>query len=77
MTFIDIFPNPTSGEFNFSGDIENIKKIELYDYTGKMIKSLEENNINQVDISHLPVGLYFVKIIDKSDNISTKKIIKK
>ena len=74
---INIFPNPTSGELNFSGDIENIKKIELYDYTGKMILTRTENNFNQVDISHLPVGLYLVKIIDKSGNISTKKIIKK
>jgi Secretion system C-terminal sorting domain len=74
---IDVFPNPTSGELYFSGDIENIKRIELYDYTGKMIKSENNNNINQIDISHLPIGLYLVKIIDNYNNISTKKIIKK
>ena len=77
MAIIDVFPNPTSGELYFSGDIENIKGIELYDYTGKKIKSANNNNINQIDISHLPIGLYLVKIIDNYNNISTKKIIKK
>lgn len=73
---LNIFPNPTNGEVGFSGEFESIKKIEVYDYTGKTIMTIEENNINNINISHLPSGIYILKIIDKELNVYNKKLIK-
>ena len=52
-----IFPNPSSGVFHI--DDSDITNIELYNNTGKLLFSIEQNNT--IDIQHLPNGIYFIK----------------
>jgi hypothetical protein len=66
----NIFPNPTSGVFEVSGD--KIKELEVCNVLGKIVCK-EKTSI--VDISKQDKGIYFVKITtDKG--IFTKKILK-
>ncbi len=72
---IDVFPNPFSNKIN----IKNSKNsdISIYSVTGLIIKELSNINSEQeIDLSDLKSGIYFVKI--KTDNsVIVKKIIKK
>lgn len=71
---ISVFPNPVTNYFSINSS-EKINKIKLTDYTGKIIKILQPS-INNVDVSDLKNGYYFLQI--QTDNlIYTEKIIKK
>lgn len=53
-----------------------IEKIEIYSQDGKQIRShLRENDLNQINISQLPSGIYFVQCVSKEETIN-KKFIK-
>jgi len=52
--------------------------VSVYDIRGKMVKEIDVNSQNvEIDVSHLPGGLYFIKTkgIDNSTHI--KRVIKK
>jgi surface protein len=57
---IKVFPNPTSGEINFSKNVAAIYTI--IDATGKIV---EEGRVNagSISIEKLPVGMYYLKLI--------------
>ena len=56
---IDIYPNPTDGHLTMIG--EDIKKIQVFNRTGKMIRTKINPNIN-IDFSDFPPGLYVIRI---------------
>lgn len=58
-----IYPNPTNDIINVKGN--NIKRIDVYNSTGQLLKSC---NTNMIDFSTLPSGIYFAKIYTNSDN---------
>lgn len=63
--------NPVKNQLLISGS-EKIDKIEIYDATGRLVKSL---NGKQTDISALGNGIYFIKI-SSGAQIFTEKILK-
>jgi len=82
---ISIFPNPTTGELgirNYELGIRNyelgIRNVEVYDIIGKKLSTVnyQLSTINSIDISHLPAGIYFVKITTEK-GVVTKKVVKK
>jgi hypothetical protein len=68
-----IYPNPTKGILNISSTI-SIAEISIYNNLGQLLFTSEETN--QIDISTLDKGIYFVKIKCENGQIETKKIIK-
>jgi hypothetical protein len=63
-----VYPNPTTGNIYLSTNAN----IVLTDLSGKQL--LEQKNTNQLDISALPAGMYFLRV---GDNLKqTFKIIK-
>ena len=75
-TQLSIFPNPTTGFLNIEiegGNLDQFSYI-IFDTVGKM---LGENRLtNQLDISHLQNGIYFIKIKnDKTNEVINRKII--
>lgn len=66
-----VFPNPTSGKLIIAG--ENIQTIEVFNDLGARI--MKYKDIEDIDLSKLPNGIYFLNIIslDFSNRI---KIIK-
>ncbi len=69
-----MYPNPSSGNISITSK-DKIKKIELYSLNGK--KVLEKTfAFNQMNISHLPEGVYFNKVYFENGSSKTFKIQK-
>lgn len=84
---VDIFPNPVSEKLIISTNFPESEsknkgslQFELYDTNGILIKNSFvniEESINQLDVSHLTNGIYFLKVIKDGNIIETKRIVKK
>ncbi|HEY9115731.1 MAG TPA: T9SS type A sorting domain-containing protein [Bacteroidales bacterium] len=75
----ELYPNPTRGKFRVSG-IESgvtIKKIEIIDVFGKVVRSFTGKFIidgMQLDLSQLPSGVYYCTLYT-GEFIETKKML--
>ncbi|MDL2296947.1 T9SS type A sorting domain-containing protein [Bacteroidales bacterium OttesenSCG-928-E04] len=69
---ISLFPNPTTGELRIKSEESRTENVQLFDVYGKLV--LETHQL-QFNISHLPVGMYFVKINTENGSV-TKKVVK-
>lgn len=75
---MEVFPNPSNGIFSISEQTRSKKEqtIEIYNLLGENIYSIM-NNKNlalDIDISHSPKGIYFLKIYEEG-KIYIKKIV--
>lgn len=67
-----VYPNPTVDVVHI--DSKNLKSATLYDMNGK---KLLESNKTEISVSHLPKGVYVLRIVTSDNSIVSKKIIKK
>jgi len=75
---IEVIPNPTLSMIQFKGlPIDLNGAVEITNQNGQLINALKNINFHQypLDISSLPAGLYFVKIISK-DKLYIGKVVK-
>lgn len=72
---IDIFPNPASSFLNIISADNEIQEVEIIDNNGKLISSYKNTNMNHIDVSGLPKGVYFVRVILEQMTITNKVII--
>jgi len=75
---IRVYPNPTSGELIITSDELQVTSIEVFDIFGRRLLSnyhITLSSHHLINISHVPQGVYIVKIIANGD-ICTRKIIK-
>ena len=72
--YFSIYPNPTNGVLNIKSATP-LSEITVYNNLGQLLFVSEKNN--QVDISALSQGIYFVKIKDENGQTETKKVVKK
>ncbi|MFK8058917.1 MAG: T9SS type A sorting domain-containing protein [Polaribacter sp.] len=72
-----IYPNPTSAILNIKVDNQEIKEVKIFNLLGKEVQTLsvKNENINKINISHLPNGMYILQVKTDADSY-TKKIIK-
>jgi type IX secretion system substrate protein len=71
----NVYPNPVKDVLNITSISEvKINDIKLYSVSGALVKEVRLEN-NQIDMSDLTPGVYYVKIIAGSRQI-IKKIIK-
>ena len=70
-----IYPNPTTTSFSIN---TNASHIEIYDLTGKLIKSFNGvyTRTDTFDISSLNTGVYMVKVANDNNQTMTTKLIK-
>lgn len=69
------YPNPTQNKWNITAS-QNITSLELFDVTGKQIKTLQPNALNAVvDASELSKGIYFAKVATEGGS-KTVKLVK-
>lgn len=72
---INIFPNPTKGEINFSG-IEKASTVRVFDLSGKVVFNTEVNADNsRFSIGHLAKGFYICKFNNENVRETSGKII--
>lgn len=74
---ITIYPNPATNVLNIVSQKLTIESVKLTDTSGRMVVTNQLNKMNtQLNIDHLPKGVYMLNI-KVGDKTITKKIIKK
>ena len=58
-----LYPNPVTDILHFS---ETVRAVNIFTVLGQRV--LSEVNVNQVNVSHLPSGLYIVNAVDADGN---------
>jgi hypothetical protein len=77
---VSIYPNPSTGVITVNHKINPASEpvITLSDVLGKTVLTNSMNsNMEQIDISSLPQGIYFATINSKEGKSKTMKIVKK
>jgi len=69
-----IYPNPTTTSFFI--ECENITAIKLYDMLGREVLTQPANTRTEVNISHLPKGVYGVHVLSGDSVVGKSKIVK-
>ena len=74
---LQIYPNPTSGDFKIKGDISKIEKIRVFNANGRLIKEINADFEN-VSIAGYPSGIYILAFYGKNNQMifSSKRIIR-
>jgi len=71
-----IYPNPTTGELYVTSDERQVTNVEIFDVYGRQVYSLPHTPypapntphllpITSINLSHLPAGIYFIKIANE------------
>jgi ELWxxDGT repeat protein len=72
-TEVSIYPNPSNGIVNIVIEGSNSEfQLEVYDVLGKKIRDCK--NVNAIDLSNAPKGIYFLRVSEGNKSF-TKKII--
>ncbi|HET8810277.1 MAG TPA: T9SS type A sorting domain-containing protein [Flavobacteriaceae bacterium] len=66
-----LYPNPTTGKLNI--DYKDIQQILIFGLNGKLIAKFETSP--QIDLSGIPKGLYFVKLINGEQTFLSKLVL--
>lgn len=79
---IKIYPNPATSEFTISQNLSSEGTIQLFDISGKRIKSLFNGNFGTnktitVKTDGIAAGVYFVKVNSGKQSVTKKLIINK
>lgn len=71
-----IFPNPSSSYTKINiADITEATTVEVIDIAGRIVKTIELKNSNSVNIENLKMGIYMVRITNKTTgDVLTKKL---
>ena len=73
--FATLHPNPTSGLVTITGI--DLKQVEVFNTLGQRVATASgEGETLQVDLSGLPVGVYFVNVTDGEGRKCTRKVVK-
>ena len=72
-----VYPNPTTGELKIENGELKIENVDIFDIYGRNLTSHTSYLLphTSFDISHLPAGVYFVKIFTEA-GVVVKKVVK-
>ena len=72
---LSIYPNPATNHFSIDTDLTVESSIQIVNYSGQLVKEINQSIIsNQIDISDLKSGIYFVNILING-SVSIEKLI--
>ena len=66
-----LYPNPATDRFIVEG---HVKEVKVFNTLGQLMHQGTENT---VEVSAWPEGMYFVRIVDENDTVSTVKFLKR
>lgn len=71
-----VYPNPSKDFIYFPAALK-LESIDLYNYNGQLVYSLQNNNlISSISIATLENGIYFLKAIDEKNQLFYTKLFK-
>ena len=70
---VELYPNPMSDVLHIKGD--NIVKVTIFNTFGQEVMAVE--NRNEIDVTSLLSGLYFIKATNFNGNATINKVVKK
>jgi hypothetical protein len=70
ISSVSVFPNPAKNTLYLDG-LANTTTAEVYDVSGKLLLT-KQLTINNIDISSLAKGLYFIKLSTKEGSVVRK-----
>ncbi|HAT64571.1 MAG TPA: T9SS C-terminal target domain-containing protein, partial [Flavobacteriaceae bacterium] len=72
-----LYPNPSKDLVNIKST-QSVMEIEITNQIGQVISQIKnKEGINTFSIENLPMGIYFVKLVDENSNSVVKKLLKK
>ena len=71
---LKLVPNPAKNWVQISGDFDAITTVKIFDVQGKLVKEIISFQ-DQINISDLKVGLYFVQITAANKTTSKKLVV--
>ena len=72
---VQVRPNPTTSFVTITG--QDLKSAEVFNTLGqKVATARSEGETMQIDLSELPIGVYFVNITDKEGRKCVRKVVK-
>jgi len=75
LSAFSLYPNPASNYVNIKGSIIDLKKIDIFNINGQLVKTVT-SNLDQIDISNLESAVYFVKLYSDTSS-KTMKLVKR
>lgn len=72
---ISVFPNPAMDNLSVKG-IDAIKSFSVTTSDGKSINNVSLDALNNLDVSKLTVGVYFLRLTDNQDKIGMVRFMK-
>lgn len=71
---LSVYPNPTRSKLTVKQ--ENMQRLELMDLQGRIVQDLNVDNPNEttIDLTELPKGIYFVKVITAM-GVAVEKVV--
>ncbi|MGN6533620.1 MAG: T9SS type A sorting domain-containing protein [Ginsengibacter sp.] len=67
-----VFPNPSNGSAKITiADLNESKKVMIFDYLGRVVRQTSFANGNSVDITNLQKGGYIIKVIGEKTGVSS------
>lgn len=76
---IEVYPNPSSGKFVLDIVAEAMPEklqAQVYDAVGNRVyETMLQNNRSEIDISHLPSGMYMLHLKNNNGLIHTQKLL--
>jgi uncharacterized repeat protein (TIGR03803 family) len=71
----ELYPNPTTGEFNIRNTKCRIEKVDIYNLLGERVYSREVNSRQIAFNCPLPAGIYLVKVTAEN-GVGVKRVVK-
>ncbi|WP_276681865.1 T9SS type A sorting domain-containing protein [Empedobacter brevis] len=73
---IDVFPNPVVDIIHITSQ-NKLNVVSIYNLEGKTVMKQDKFDLNQINVSFLPKGVYLLQATDEKGNIHQAKFIKK
>ena len=73
----EIFPNPTNGRVEIKAEKFQSGRLLVTSATGTLVGNFDLSNLNAVDLSNYPKGVYFFSFQSDSGERITKQIVKR
>ncbi len=72
-----ISPDPVQNTLNIENNFGNtIKSIKIFDFIGREFISIENYSNTDINVAHLPNGMYVLKVLTVDNNFVSSKFVK-